>query len=103
MIHVTCDRCAKLIGQDERRHVVRIHISPAFDPNEISDDDLDVDHLKEVGDLIKSIEQNPDAAGIATTPHAMRCDLCEECLEAFVQHPVGTEATSGKKAFYSPN
>ncbi|MBX9679972.1 MAG: hypothetical protein K2X38_14510 [Gemmataceae bacterium] len=104
MMHFTCDRCGKLIGQGDRHHVVRIEVTAAFDPNELSEEDLDADHLKEVGDLIKAIEADPNvAAAEVPKTRSLRRDLCGDCVETFVQHPVGHETGIEKKAFYSPN
>ena len=40
MLHFTCDLCGQQLG--DRRYVVRLEIFPAFDPEEIDEDDLDL-------------------------------------------------------------
>ena len=44
MLHFTCDLCGLQLG--DRRFVAKLEVYPAFDPEELDEDDLDVDHLQ---------------------------------------------------------
>ena len=46
MVHFTCDLCGKdLTATGEHRFVVKIEAYAGFDPNEITEDDLEQDHM----------------------------------------------------------
>ena len=44
MLHHTCDLCGQRI--DDGRFIIRLEVFPAFDPEEITEADLDQDNLE---------------------------------------------------------
>lgn len=54
MMHFTCDLCGREMrpGVDPR-YVVKIEAYAAHDPVEITDEDLDEDHIEAVGELLR--------------------------------------------------
>ena len=51
MVHFTCDLCGKdLTHAGDPRYVVKIAAYAGFDPNQITEDDLDDDHMEAVAD-----------------------------------------------------
>jgi hypothetical protein len=60
MLHVTCDLCGKEIrpGEDGR-HVVKIEVFAAHDPAEITEADLEADHMEAVSELLRSWRTAP--------------------------------------------
>ena len=89
MLHFSCDLCSQEL--DERRYVVKLELFPAFDPDEITEADLDADHLKEVAQLISELE----ATGIdadASDSKSFRFDLCPRCYAKFKKDPLGRDA-----------
>src|SRR5947209_13958237 len=57
MVHFTCDLCGKdLTSCGDPRYVVKIEAYPGFDPTEITEDDLDDDHMEEVSQLLQRDE-----------------------------------------------
>ena len=49
MVHFTCDLCGKdMTASGDPRYVVKIEAYAGFDPTEITEEDLDEDHMEEV-------------------------------------------------------
>ena len=89
MLHFSCDLCGRQL--EERRFVAKLEVFPAFDPDELDEDDLDADHLQEVAETIQEME--------ATGAHVIedcgakhfRFDLCCDCHSRFVKDPLGRD------------
>ncbi len=94
MLHVTCDLCGKELRPGEHHHhVVKIEVYAAQDPREITEADLDEDHMEAVSQLLQDMEENlasPDDLDPAN--QNFRFDLCPECRKKFVRDPLGREA-----------
>ena len=94
MMHVTCDLCGKeLRPGDDHRYVVKIEVYAAHDPNEITEADLDDDHLEAVGQLLRDEEDgliDPDDEEPAYKN--LRYDLCPDCQRKFLKDPLSREA-----------
>ena len=68
MVHFTCDLCGKdLTASGDPRYVVKIEAYPGFDPTEITEDDLDDDHMEAVSQLLQRDE------GLSSEELAARC------------------------------
>src|SRR6478672_9251164 len=60
MLHFTCDLCGKeMLPGDDRRYVVKMEVYAAHDPAEITEADLDEDHMEEVSQQLAALEDNP--------------------------------------------
>ena len=94
MLHVTCDFCGKeLRPGDDHHYVVKIEAYAAHDPAEITEADLDEDHMEAVSELLREMEDNPDNPDLAEPTHAhLRYDLCPECRKKYQRDPLGKEA-----------
>ncbi len=92
MLHVTCDLCGKKIraGQDQR-YVVRIEAYAVDDPAEITEADLDQDHMEMIGQLLQECEENDTCTELVDPYQNFRYDLCSECHKRFVQDPMARE------------
>lgn len=89
MLHFSCDLCGQPL--EDRRYVVRMEIFPAFDADDITEADLDADHLQEVAEEIHEMEIN----GVELDDdHAksFRFDLCPRCHARYAKDPLGREA-----------
>ncbi|MCC6420641.1 MAG: hypothetical protein IT429_20580 [Gemmataceae bacterium] len=102
MLRVTCDLCGKeLRPGEDHRYVVKIEAYPAHDPTEITEADLDEDHMEELSAALRELEAN-DASPVLAEPYKnFRFDLCCECHKRFVQNPLAKEAV--QKFDFSPN
>ena len=94
MLHVTCDLCGKQLRPGEEHHyVVKIEVFAAQDPAEITEADLDEDHMEAVSELLREMEDNLDDADLTEPAHKhLRYDLCPKCRQKFVRDPLGKEA-----------
>jgi hypothetical protein len=98
MIHFTCDLCGKtLLADEDTRYVVKIEVYAAYDPMEITGDDLAEDRSDEMQGLLEEME-GMDAEdledGVFKT---FRYDLCPECHEAYLKDPLGHAARRGAR------
>jgi hypothetical protein len=101
MLHFTCDLCGKeLHPGDDHRYVVKIEAYPARDPAELTEADLDEDHMEAVSQLLQETENGLDA-GLDETRKNFRYDLCPECHQKFVRDPLGKDAV--QKFHFSKN
>ena len=93
MLHVTCDLCGKELRPGDDHHVVKIEIFAAQDPAEITEADLDDDHMEAVSELLREMEDGLEDPDVAEPPHRhFRYDLCPGCRKRFVRDPLGKEA-----------
>ena len=74
----------------------------AHDPDEITDDDLDQDHMDALSEMLDESEK-ADAAIDDGLPcyKKMNFDLCPECQSASTRDPLGKEAA--QKFHFSEN
>ena len=72
MLHVTCDHCGKQLRAGEDHYVVKIEVFAAHDPAEITEEDLEEDHMEAVSQLLREMEESEDGdgarAGLAALP-----------------------------------
>jgi len=102
MMHFSCDLCGKSLQPgDDHRYVVKIEAYAAQDPAEITDEDLDQDHMDAVSELLRDMEDGIEVAAPDQTVRNFRFDLCPECLERFARDPLGKENVH--KLFFSKN
>jgi hypothetical protein len=103
MLHVTCDLCGTQLRPGEDHHyVVKIEVFAAQDPAEITEADLDEDHMEAVSELLREMEDNLDDADLTEPAHKhFRYDLCPKCRQKFVRDPLGKE--TAQKFDFSEN
>lgn len=89
MVHFSCDLCGKdLLNKSAAHFVVKMEVFAANDPSELTEDDLDADHLEEIGQLLS--EESPDAEPTPASKN-LRYDLCTTCHKRFLADPLGRE------------
>src|SRR5258706_15334548 len=94
MLHFSCDLCGKeLLAHNDRRFVVKMEIFAAHDPHELTEDDLDDDHLESLGALLQELEESgDDETEIAPAYKQIRYDLCPACHQKFLLDPLNKDA-----------
>jgi len=93
MVHFTCDQCGKdLTASGDARFVVKISASAGFDPAQITEADLDDDHMEAVAELLRRDEGLSAEVFEAQLSKEFRFDLCPCCHGKFVKDPLGKEA-----------
>jgi hypothetical protein len=68
-----------------------MEVFAAHDPAEITEADLDEDHMEAVSQLLREME-NGDADGVDPAQQSFRYDLCAECRAKFARDPLGRDA-----------
>lgn len=106
MRHFSCDLCGKdLTPGDETRYVVRMESYPAGVPGELTEADLDEDHLEAMAEMLAELEAREDFDGPPPAPAPQRrsgeYDLCPSCYRKFAADPLGRER--GRKPHFSKN
>jgi len=100
MIHYTCDLCGRSMGQ--QHFVAKVEVAPAFDPDLLTEEDLDVDHLEQIADLIASTGSTGDDDFDDASPRLFKFELCAACARKYVQAPLGPVRPSSRLK-YSQN
>ncbi len=91
MMHFTCDLCGReLRPGDDQRYVVKIEAAAAHDPSELTEADLDDDHMEAVSQLLRDEEENLDAE-MNEAHKQFRYDMCADCHKRFIRDPLGKE------------
>jgi hypothetical protein len=101
MLHVTCDGCGKELRPDDDHHVVKIEVFTARDPHELTEADLDDDHMEAVSELLRQEEETDEAIELEPATRHMRFDLCGACRKRYLRDPLGRE--TAQKLHFSPN
>lgn len=102
MVHFTCDLCGKdLTATNDPRFVVKIAAYAGFDPNQITEDDLDDDHMEAISEILRHEESNPAPEDEPPTFKGFRFDLCANCHGKFLKDPLGRELL--RTLDFSPN
>lgn len=92
MLHFSCDLCGKeLLPQGDDRYVVKIEVFAAHDPRELTEADLDEDHMEAVSQLLHDAQDNADLETETPSNKKFRYDLCPECQKKFLRDPLGKE------------
>lgn len=78
-----------MIPGSDGRYVVKMEVYAAQDPAELTEDDLDADHLEEIGQLLAEEASDHEPA---PTFAKRRYDLCSGCHKKFLADPLGRES-----------
>lgn len=89
MFHFICDRCGKglLIGEDVR-YEVTIEIKSAYDPMEITRDDLNKDFNEEILNLLNKMKHKTQQELEDEVYKLFKFDLCMECQKELLKNPL---------------
>ncbi len=90
MVHFSCDRCGQELSADHhQRYVVRISVYPGVDAHQITDQDLEADHMEEIASVLKMEQMLGLETGISEERHHFRYDLCRLCHQKYLNDPLG--------------
>ncbi len=100
MRHYSCDLCGKdlTVGADAR-YVVHVRVAPAPDAGELTEADLDADHVAAMAAFLEELEERGEAA-VEPATATMEFDLCPGCRRKFVADPLGR---AGRALRFSKN
>lgn len=89
MIHYTCDMCGKpLLVEEEVRYEVKIEVYAAYDPMEITEEELAEDHLEEMRELVEEMEDMTTEEVEEGVYKKLRFDLCPSCKAIYLRDPL---------------
>jgi len=86
MLHYTCDLCGQ--KTEDNRFVVRLEVAPSFDPEAITEADLESDNLQEISELLSEMELTGELHLDDCEPRTYRYDLCEDCCREYRKDPL---------------
>ncbi len=90
MLHVTCDHCGKQLRSGQDHFVVKIEVFAAHNPAEITEADLEEDHMEAVSQLLREMEDSD--ADLEPASQHLRYDLCPECRRRFLRDPLNKDS-----------
>jgi hypothetical protein len=89
MDRLTCDGCgAPLLVESDVRYEVKIEVKAAYDPMEITEDDLKKDYRAEMAKLIAKLEHVTEAQAMDEVYRTFRFDLCTPCQRKYLVKPL---------------
>ena len=101
MLRIVCDGCGKELGKGEAHHVVKIEVFASASAGQLTEDDLDRDHLEEVADLLAEMEEAAEEAVLEPSTTRLRFDLCSPCRRRYMRDPLAKE--NAPKLHFSKN
>ncbi|MEX0727042.1 MAG: hypothetical protein WD065_12270 [Planctomycetaceae bacterium] len=86
---------------NDHRYVVKVAVYPAFDPEEITEDDVEADHLQDVSDMLAQMEASGKMELEDCAAKTLRFDLCPECRKKYLKDPLARD--TGRRLKFSQN
>ena len=101
MRYFSCDICGTgMTEESSDRFIVKFEAAPATPATELTEVDLDQDHLDTMAEMLEDLdEDNLDA--LTPTIRLMEYDLCRRCMDKMLADPLGRQRTSTPR--YSTN
>ena len=92
MMHFSCDYCGKDMTQNSAsRYVVKMEAFAAAEPADLTEDDLDADHVEEMARLLNEMDDTDAEPPALPMCKKLRFDLCAGCFGKFVNDPLSRE------------
>lgn len=88
MLHITCDLCGKELRAGQDHYVVKVEVFAHHDPSELTEADLEEDHMEAVGQLLRELDEDDLAEALEPTRHQLRYDLCPDCRQRYLSDPL---------------
>lgn len=85
----------------KERYEAKIEVAPAFDPEDLTAEDLNDDHLQQIADEIAALDSTGDFELEETGPSLIKLDFCPTCARRFIQSPLSP--ARGKRVSFSKN
>jgi len=91
MLHITCDLCGKELRAGQDYFVVKIEVFAKHDPAQLTEADLEEDHMEAVSQLLREMDDEEVADAIEPARHNLRYELCPECRQRYLRDPLNKE------------
>jgi hypothetical protein len=87
---ISCDRCGKgLLVDGEVRYLVNVEVRAAYDPMEITPEDLAEDRTGEIRSLMEQLARMTGQGAMDSVYRKLVFDLCPACQRAYLADPLG--------------
>ena len=84
-----CDLCGKpLLVDEDVRYIVKIEVFAAYDPMELTSDDLRPDRTKEISQLARRMADMDPEELEAQVYKNFQFDLCPKCQKLYLKDPL---------------
>ncbi|MBU6402634.1 MAG: hypothetical protein KGS61_20125 [Verrucomicrobia bacterium] len=83
-----CDRCGQPIRDKQLRYIAKIQVFAAYDPLEITFEDLTRDHSREIDRILAECEGLSEAELMRDVYVEFKFDLCRACQRAYICDPI---------------
>lgn len=91
MLHITCDLCGKELRAGQDHYVVKIEVFAQHDPAQLTEADLEADHMEAISQLLHEMDDEEIAEAIEPARRHLRYDLCPQCRERYLQDPLNKD------------
>ena len=89
MIQLTCHICGKTLLLDEDvRYTVKIEVFAAYDPLEITAEDLEKDYRKELRELVERMKEMDPEEAQDSVYRMFTFQLCPKCQKEYIKDPL---------------
>jgi hypothetical protein len=88
MITRVCDCCGQPLEQGALRYVAKIQVFAAYDPLEITFEDLMRDHSDDIKKILEQCKDLTEEELLRDVFVDFQFDLCRACQRAYIQDPL---------------
>jgi hypothetical protein len=88
MITRLCDRCHQPIEEGELRYVAKIQVYAAYDPLDITFQELQRDYTKEMEQILEKCKDLTEEELMRDVYVQFQFDLCRACQHAYIKDPM---------------
>ena len=93
MIKLSCDMCGKTLLLDEEvRYIVNVEVFAAYDPLELTEEDMQRDYRKELRELVARMDKMDAEKAQDSVYRRFRFDLCMACQKKYLKDPLRSAA-----------
>lgn len=86
---ITCDVCGKeLLVDEDTRYVVKIQVYAAYDPMELTADEVARDRSQELAELLRQLEEMDAEELQDQVARCFQFDLCPACQKRYLAEPL---------------
>ena len=91
MRHYSCDICGTGMTDDSTdRFIVKFEAAPASPATQLTEADLDQDHLDTMAEMLEDLDE-ADFDALTPTIRLMEYDLCRRCMDKMLADPLGRQ------------
>lgn len=87
-----CDRCGQPIEPGQLRYIAKIQVFAAYDPLEITFEDLTRDHRAQIQRILEHCAGLTEEELMRDVYVDFQFDLCRACQRAYIQDPLPAAA-----------